>query len=67
MTDTDVVCIRRLISHFEMDALAMPMADMVLHQMNDIIQGMSPITEFNTRARKVTINGEPYTLLEVTA
>jgi hypothetical protein len=67
MLDTDLVCVRRLISHLEIDALAIPMADMVLQQMNWIIEALRPITDFSTRVRKVTINGESYTLIEVTA
>lgn len=66
MLDTEIVCIRRLISHLELD-LFYDIRGLVLQNMNDMIESIAPITDYQTKVCKVTISGEPYTLLEIRA
>lgn len=67
-TDTsEVICIRHILSHAEMDLFANSLSGIVLSHMNEIIELIAPITVFDTRIRKVTFSGEPFTLIEVKA
>lgn len=66
MLDTEIVCIRRLISHLELE-LFYDIRGLVLQNMNDMIESIAPITDYQTKVSKVTISGEPYTLLEIRA
>lgn len=66
MLDSEVACVRRVISHVELENFIEP-AFLVLNHMNEMASMLSPITEFRTVVRKVTFDGEPYTLIEVNA
>lgn len=66
MLATDVVCVRRVISHLDLENFVEP-AFLVMNYMNEMRTMLSPITDFRTVVRKVTFNGEPYTLIEVNA
>lgn len=66
MLDTEATCVRRVISHIELENFIEP-AFLVLNHMNEMASMLHPLTELRTVIRKVTFNGEPYTLIEVNA
>lgn len=68
MTEPCII-LRRVISHYELDALgilATPRALFVQHinEMRDILK---PFDDHSTRVQYCTINGEPHTLIEMRA
>lgn len=60
----DLLCLRRLISHVEMDCW--PPRDLVCSVMNELAGEVEPL-DYRTRARYVTVDGDGYLLLEVRA
>ncbi len=67
-TDAEQIVIRRLISHYEIEAFASGLLpNVIVSQMSEMQGMMAPITDYQTRAFVQHIDGEAVTILEVRA